>query len=618
MKQWACDEASYEDIIRRHEVTFDHWTSNIHSSELLKHQRTVQDQQDNTVFVLARFEQMKRGVESPIGFQATHKACKWRLDQTEGRNRMRLRITPESEDAREVYQPKRKSSNVPLLRVETSVPRLSSAEALGVTPTAITPAEKSSRNPELSSEPFPDLPTNDAGEGAADKPDLEESFELVEDPKEDSDGYEDKNRKVMRSLHRGDQVQHVSNISRIIGLEAAEGLLILGKDCLYLLDNFFQRTDGEIVNVWQAPQEERDSYVRMISGREAAERSTSRNDEHETRSWKWADVISVSKRRFLFRDVALELFFADGRSYLLTTMSPVARNDLHALIIAKAPQHSSSNNSMRSEDAWRFETLRSPDDEPQSFGSKFANVFGQATTNPATRRWIKGEISNFHYLMLINTMAGRTFNDLTQYPVFPWVLADYTSDELDLTNPKTFRDLSKPMGCQTLGREAEYKDRYATFAEMGDDNSPAFHYGTHYSSAMIVTSYLIRLQPFVKSYLLLQGGSFDHADRMFFSIGKAWNSASKINMTDVRELTPEFFYLPEFLLNVNNYDFGARQNSNQSISSVELPPWAKGDPKIFIAKHREALESPDVSRNLHKWIDLVFGNKQKGKPRLKQ
>jgi beige protein homolog 1 len=617
LKQWARDEASNEDVIRRHEVTFDHWTSNIYSSEQLKHQRATQDQQDNIVFVLARFEQMRREVELPIGFLPTDKACKWRLDQTEGRNRMRLRITPESEEVREVYQPKRKSSNIPSLKVETTVPQITSAEALGVTPGGMTPVHVSPRRRDVSSEPFPDLPVTEEGDPSIEKPDLEESFEIVEDPKEDSDGYEDKNRKVMRSLHRGDQVQHVSNISRIIGLEAAEGLLILGKDSLYLLDNFFQRADGEIVNVWQAPHEERDSYVRMISGREAAEkRTTSGNDEHETRSWKWADVISVSKRRFLFRDVALELFFADGRSYLLTTISPTARNDLHALIVAKAPQHSSGSTSMRSEEAWRFETLRSPDEEPQTFGSKFANVFGQAVTNPATRRWIKGEISNFHYLMLINTMAGRTFNDLTQYPVFPWVLADYTSDELDLTDPKTFRDLSRPMGCQTAEREAEYKDRYATFAEMGDHNSPAFHYGTHYSSAMIVTSYLIRLQPFVKSYLLLQGGSFDHADRMFFSIEKAWNSASRINMTDVRELTPEFFYLSEFLVNVNNYDFGARQNSNRSISSVELPPWAKGDPKIFIAKHREALESPYVSRNLHRWIDLVFGHKQKGEAAL--
>ena len=26
--------------------------------------------------------------------------------------------------------------------------------------------------------------------------------------------------------------------------------------------------------------------------------------------------------------------------------------------------------------------------------------------------WLKGEISNFEYLMIINTTSGRTFNDL--------------------------------------------------------------------------------------------------------------------------------------------------------------------------------------------------------------
>jgi hypothetical protein len=46
---------------------------------------------------------------------------------------------------------------------------------------------------------------------------------------------------------------------------------------------------------------------------------------------------------------------------------------------------------------------------------------------------------------------------LTQYPVFPWVLADYTSEELDLTRPEVFRDLSKPMGAQTPRRAAAFK-----------------------------------------------------------------------------------------------------------------------------------------------------------------
>lgn len=129
---------------------------------------------------------------------------------------------------------------------------------------------------------------------------------------------------------------------------------------------------------------------------------------------------------------------------------------------------------------------------------------------------------------------------------------------------------------------------------------------------MIVTSYLIRMQPFVQSYLLLQGGKFDHADRLFDSIERAWLSSSRENMTDVRELTPEFYYLPEFLTNINGYDFGSKQGSDELVGDVKLPPWAKGDPHIFISKHREALESPYVSERLHQWVDLIFGFKQRG------
>jgi len=53
-----------------------------------------------------------------------------------------------------------------------------------------------------------------------------------------------------------------------------------------------------------------------------------------------------------------------------------------------------------------------------------------------------------------------------------------------------------------------------------------------------------------------QGGHFDLADRMFHSVREGWFSASKHNMADVKELIPEFFYLPEFLLNANNFDLG--------------------------------------------------------------
>ena len=43
---------------------------------------------------------------------------------------------------------------------------------------------------------------------------------------------------------------------------------------------------------------------------------------------------------------------------------------------------------------------------------------------------------------------------------------------------------------------------------------------------------------------------------MFHSIKDTWLSACRNNMADVKELIPEFFYLPDFLLNTNKFDFG--------------------------------------------------------------
>jgi factor associated with neutral sphingomyelinase activation len=64
----------------------------------------------------------------------------------------------------------------------------------------------------------------------------------------------------------------------------------------------------------------------------------------------------------------------------------------------------------------------------------------------AQSAWVHGKVSNLEYLLYLNFAAGRTFNDLAQWPVFPWVLKDYTSRSLDLENEEVFRDLSKPMG----------------------------------------------------------------------------------------------------------------------------------------------------------------------------
>ena len=57
------------------------------------------------------------------------------------------------------------------------------------------------------------------------------------------------------------------------------------------------------------------------------------------------------------------------------------------------------------------------------------NPIKQFELSKISDRWLKGELSNFEYLMEVNLYSGRSYNDLSQYPVFPWILLiDYLSD----------------------------------------------------------------------------------------------------------------------------------------------------------------------------------------------
>ena len=225
-------------------------------------------------------------------------------------------------------------------------------------------------------------------------------------------------------------------------------------------------------------------------------------------------------------------------------------------------------------------------------------------------RWRAHQMSTFDFLMALNTLAGRTFNDLTQYPVFPWVLADYESEELDLSDPTSYRDLSKPVGALNSKQLEFVKERYGSF-EDPEGVVPKFHYGSHYSSAGAVLYYMIRLQPFHWLHRELQGGKLDHADRLFHSVGATWGNVLH-NTSDVKELTPEWFYQPETFRNLGGYELGTRQDGT-TLGDVVLPRWARGSPEEFVRLHREALESEHVSAHLHQWVDLIFGYKQTGK-----
>eukprot|EP01112_Ceratiomyxa_fruticulosa_P018129 TRINITY_DN5758_c0_g1_i1.p1 TRINITY_DN5758_c0_g1~~TRINITY_DN5758_c0_g1_i1.p1 ORF type:complete len:946 (+),score=197.65 TRINITY_DN5758_c0_g1_i1:1578-4415(+) len=296
-------------------------------------------------------------------------------------------------------------------------------------------------------------------------------------------------------------------------------------------------------------------------------------------SWALGSIVRLAKRRHALRHVGVELFLEDGTSIFMAMQNTKERTSLYNLLST----------------------------QPAA-----VNLLQNDESNMVLK-WQNGLVSNYDYLMYLNSRSGRTFNDLTQYPVFPWVIADYSSPVLDLTKKDTFRDLSKPIGALNPTRLQMFMERY----EQIPDSQPKFLYGTHYSTPGYVLYYLVRQAP--EFMLRLQNGRFDSADRMFHSIEETWLNVLN-NPTDVKELIPEFYktdvpFPGEFLINTEGLDLGTKQNGVR-LNDVALPNWASSS-RDFVLKMREALECERVSEMLNNWIDLIFGYRQRGEEAVK-
>nr|XP_058922688.1 lipopolysaccharide-responsive and beige-like anchor protein isoform X2 [Kogia breviceps] len=371
--------------------------------------------------------------------------------------------------------------------------------------------------------------------------------------------------------------------------------------------------------------------------------------------WLFTEIRSIFSRRYLLQNTALEIFMANRVAIMFNFPDPATVKK----VVNYLPRVGIGTS------FGLLQTRRISLASPRQL-FKASNM---------TQRWQHREISNFEYLMFLNTIAGRSYNDLNQYPVFPWIITNYESEELDLTLPSNFRDLSKPIGALNPKRAAFFAERYESWE---DDQVPKFHYGTHYSTASFVLAWLLRIEPFTTSFLNLQGGKFDHADRTFSSISRAWRNSQR-DTSDIKEkvllntcichlserqhclssllrplenleswIPPYHIHLTVHLINLQNMSrirpvittsitralaqvtelipefyylpemFVNFNNYNLGVmddgtvvSDVELPPWAKTSEE-FVRINRLALESEFVSCQLHQWIDLIFGYKQQG------
>ncbi|WFD44362.1 beige protein-like 1 [Malassezia psittaci] len=558
------------------------WHATITEADRIRFNRYAQDLWDDTLLARQHWDELRTTLQLQQG-----RPHDWALDSVEGPRRMRMKLLPIASDD---TVPTNSAVDTTIL---SGLSTIAQEEVGSVSDATMLDDVQVAAKLQAS-----DTPTKGDTLQSYDA-DLRETSKEELQPVDFVEDIGDTYRSVLRSLHPSDTIQGTINASRAHGVQARSCLLVGGTHYLYLFDDYFQRPNGDIVPMKNAPLSERDKLVTAAFA--SASLPASSYGSNAILSWKWSAMTLCLRRAWLHRNTALELFFADGQSCLLLLADSTDFDRALNLLRSKA------RHALIQAEAIADQLRELPIGPPAT--QRITGALRRTNSIGATMRaWQLGHISNAAYLMALNTSAGRTLNDLTQYPVFPWVLADYTSAQLDLNTESSFRDMSRPMGAQTVARRKESIERYQQLLEVHMD---PFHYGTHYSTAASVCGFLVRLRPFAEWFMELQGGTFDLADRMFASVHRAWDSASQRARGDVRELIPEFFYLPEMFMNSNQFALG-RTQAGVCVDDVELPPWAHDDPWLFVQRNREALESPLISAHLPLWIDLVFGYKAQG------
>ena len=506
-----------------------------------------------------------------------------------------------------------------------------------------------------------------------------------------------------------------------------------------------------------------------------------------------------SLRRYYYNDTSIELFYSNNKSIVFNFKNNFDRSNfikelmflINKLFKTKFLNNKTINNIHTNYYQINKKIILRKIYINKELNSLYNNY--HEFINNISKDWSNRSISTFKFLMKLNILSGRSFYDITQYPVFPWLYTpfkidsnedeqtvfvynnsnynkveikdnDYKSSDnnlkhiLDLKqkninnklntkediiieerssfksdyssvaninkHSKVYsknnyiniyeeefnkdillsikkrinryklcnyyklkyyrRDLSKPIGALGCNKRINnFTNNYENSLEEKEDYIKSstnirssqinqfnyeinglYYYNTHYSTPIYTCLYLNRIFPFTYLSIALQGSRFDDPNRQNISMISNFNNCMT-QSTDVRELVPEYFYLPEIYLNINNIDFGKynisedleninfsssnnnnqclgnllAKNSKMQITSLEsftgnefkdimynrlfletdfcnYSNIQKDSKQNLISNNIDNIEE-DKSKNnnvplINNWVDLIFGYKQKG------
>ena len=326
------------------------------------------------------------------------------------------------------------------------------------------------------------------------------------------------------------------------------------------------------------------------------------------------DIEEIIQKRILYTWQGLEILLKNGKSYMFNMFKQENYDDIIKSLKEKLP-----NVLFREKDFFRNTPLIST-------------------------LWKEKKLDTFEYLLYLNKFSSRSYNDISQYYIIPWIVRDFTKlteindrahelyeykyknetnnneEEEQKENKKEnkkmkelkgyFRNLKYPVSAQEKHHRNTKKEKF-------NDEEEKFraHHGTHYSTSSYLEYYLMRNEPYTSLLVELQNYSQEDPNRLLLRLR---DTIAIINTGyDNRELIPEYFSKVDYFININCVFFGFKKNKElvDDIESMwQISPEKKYNNitlySEFINAHRKLLNSDIISANINIWIDNIFGYMQ--------
>jgi len=370
------------------------------------------------------------------------------------------------------------------------------------------------------------------------------------------------------------------------------------------------------------------------------------------------EIRLILSRIYFYRKSAMEIF-TETKSYYFNFCSEAKKNDLFLTFIYPCGSSMEYFPININNDVIGYIKVNKTILEKNKFDdlinvkNNFIDFFSSQTSKDEFC-----EMCIFDIIMLINLISNRSYNDLYQYPVFPLIyfynkktgysvnrnLKEHIGFQEITDNSKVRKDLFMKVYKETVNEIKEYTENCL-------ENKIDLHcFNTHYSNSIYTSNFLLRLFPYSFSSIELQGNGFDDPNRLFYSIDETFNNIAT-QKSDLRELIPEFFYLPEMFMNLNSINFHKRANGDL-VDDVIMPKNSSNKryisnnndddspelmikesnikesdylPKKRIENLKKCFAFTEHMKNLlenlkdfPKWLNIIFGLNQKFSPKNQQ